>query len=665
MDESLLKEIHYLTHLIEHHKKKSSEKEYCTEETLVNQNSILTKPHKCINLLQKCQPCSRTSNSTSNIELTSTNVYINPNFKRQSSAIHINPTLHMKPLVHINPKMMRGVINSNENIGCNPVNIVTSVKQNSLQDQNSMKKSVYVNPKLMKKLSSSISSKPIEHKDIVVQNISHAVCSRLKFVKSINTSKTIHSQKRTNNSNIVILSKRKLVRVKRGSKRLLNTSQKEVYKSKKSQNSLLKSVNKPISHKIMKTKIINALQQSITKDTNFVKLPITKPKINKYRIDRTIPKTISIKEYTNLGQTKIVNNKPELITIGGIVYKSSKNQLVRNSYGVKRKRSTNIKNDKFIVATNGKKLCRVKSVKQISGNSNTKTYNTLNGTKLLTNISQKVNYKNNISNKVKQKSIQILRNKMQKNNQPCLIFQRFGYCSNHEKGICVKRHDKKQISLCKKFLQGNCLLDNCPLSHDVGPEKMPTCKYFLEGCCTRDSCPYRHIKVSSSTPICREFLQGYCAKGHECKQRHENLCPEFERMEKCSKGKHCPYPHKPHLFSNKQNHLKRKYNVPNTQVIPSISRDISTSNNESRLRYYEQADTNVDKCLHKKRESVMKKVKLMKKLEAIVNSNTPIKISDNNSNLKLISNCEPQTTSDPRISKRPPIGFLPAYIPID
>lgn len=54
------------------------------------------------------------------------------------------------------------------------------------------------------------------------------------------------------------------------------------------------------------------------------------------------------------------------------------------------------------------------------------------------------------SNKVKQKSIQILRNKMQKNNQPCLIFQKFGYCSGHQKGACVKRHDKKQISLCKK-----------------------------------------------------------------------------------------------------------------------------------------------------------------------------------------------------------------------
>lgn len=66
-----------------------------------------------------------------------------------------------------------------------------------------------------------------------------------------------------------------------------------------------------------------------------------------------------------------------------------------------------------------------------------------------------------------------------------------------------------------RFLQGKCLLDVCPLSHDVGPEKMPTCKYFLEACCTRDQCPYRHVKVSSSTPICIEFLQGYCSKGNE------------------------------------------------------------------------------------------------------------------------------------------------------
>lgn len=57
------------------------------------------------------------------------------------------------------------------------------------------------------------------------------------------------------------------------------------------------------------------------------------------------------------------------------------------------KRTTNTKTDKFIVATNGKKLCRVKSTKETSGNF---TMKTISGTKLLTNISQKVNYKNNI-----------------------------------------------------------------------------------------------------------------------------------------------------------------------------------------------------------------------------------------------------------------------------
>jgi len=58
-------------------------------------------------------------------------------------------------------------------------------------------------------------------------------------------------------------------------------------------------------------------------------------------------------------------------------------------------------------------------------------------------------------------------------------------------------------------------LDSCRLSHNIGPEKMPTCKYFLEGCCARDDCPYTHVKVPSKNPICVEFLQGYCPQGDE------------------------------------------------------------------------------------------------------------------------------------------------------
>lgn len=66
-----------------------------------------------------------------------------------------------------------------------------------------------------------------------------------------------------------------------------------------------------------------------------------------------------------------------------------------------------------------------------------------------------------------------------------------------------------------RFLQGKCFLGKCPLSHDIGPEKMPTCKYFLDGCCTRDDCPYLHVKVSANTSVCIDFLQGYCAKGNK------------------------------------------------------------------------------------------------------------------------------------------------------
>ncbi|KAK9301528.1 hypothetical protein QLX08_006150 [Tetragonisca angustula] len=647
MDESLIKEIHYLTSLIENHKKKLPEKSHCVEKPIINQTLNSAKSGMYINLFQKSQQ--KTSTIACNM-LTSNNVYINPNFKHQNSAIYINPKLHKKSLVHVNPKMMKNVINSNEDIQSNSVNITTT---------NSIQKSVHVNPKLMKKLSSSVQSKPAEHKEIIVQNITYPTCSRLKLVKSTNSPKVIHNQKKVNNSGIVALSERKLLRVKRGLRKSFNTSQVELYKIKKSSNPLAKSV-KPIPQKFMKTKIINSLQQSINRN-NIVKSPVIKPKINKYRIDRTVSKTTNARERINLVQKKTINNKMELITIGGIVYKSSKNHLVRKSYGVKKKRVTNLK-DKFIIATNGKKLCRVKSLKETSGNSSTKILNTTNVIKSSFNMSQKINYKNNISNKVKQKSIQILRNKMQKNNQPCLIFQKFGYCSNHEKGICVKLHDKKQISLCKKFLQGNCLLDKCPLSHDIGPEKMPTCKYFLEGCCTRDACPYRHIKVSSSTPICIDFLQGYCAKGSECKQRHENLCPEFEKTKKCSKGKHCPYPHK--SSSKKQSHLKRKYSTHCNQAVVPVTENTLSFSTENRLRYYEQTDV-LNKSLDKKRENVMKKITLMKNVESAIHSNTLVEICDNtNSEINENSN-ESEVISDSKVLRRPPIGVLPAYIPID
>lgn len=60
----------------------------------------------------------------------------------------------------------------------------------------------------------------------------------------------------------------------------------------------------------------------------------------------------------------------------------------------------------------------------------------------------------------------------------------------------------------------------------------------------------------------------------------------------------------------------------------------------------------------------MKKIKLMKNIELISHSNTLVEISDNTNSETIIED-ESETVSDPKVLKRPPIGVLPAYIPID
>lgn len=281
--------------LIENHKKKSSDKLCCVNKPIISQPLNSAKSEKCINLLHKFQQLPRTSSSSLCNVSTSTNVYINPNFNRQNSAIYVNPKLHKRSLVHVNPTMMKN-INSNKDVQSNSVNITST---------NSIQKSVHVNPKLIKKLSSSVQFKPAEHKEKVIQNITHPVCSRLKLVKNTNSPKVIHNQKKVNNSSIVVLSQRKLLRVRRGSRKSFSTSPVEPCKIKRTSNSIVKNV-KPAPQKVMKTKITNVLQQSINEDINLVKSPVIKPKINKYRIDRTASKTTNAREHASLGQKKTV-----------------------------------------------------------------------------------------------------------------------------------------------------------------------------------------------------------------------------------------------------------------------------------------------------------------------------------------------------------------------
>ncbi|XP_052872162.1 zinc finger CCCH domain-containing protein 3 [Anopheles cruzii] len=142
----------------------------------------------------------------------------------------------------------------------------------------------------------------------------------------------------------------------------------------------------------------------------------------------------------------------------------------------------------------------------------------------------------------KQRSIQVLATRLKKCNEPCHIYRRLGKCLAHSRGKCPKLHDPKHISICRKFLRGECTVEGCLMSHNVSLEKMPVCRYFLEGRCVRDVCPYLHKKVSEKERICHAFLNGFCALAGKCPNRHVFQCPEYERDGKCDRNK-CPYPH--------------------------------------------------------------------------------------------------------------------------
>ncbi|KAG5328334.1 ZC3H3 protein, partial [Acromyrmex heyeri] len=520
--------LYIITGQIEQYKQKTQILQSNEKTNYSNRKFKFVKPkvqsdlvcHSSLN--SKMLPETSTKNVHVNSTLLTTNVYVNPNFKPQKSTVHINPNIHAKPLIHINPKVMHDISNSNKKLQNNISATNASITKTNNTGQANVKRSIYVNPTLLKKLSSK--EKSTNSKESVATE--RSVCSRLKFIKNIDNRKI--SPKKTSNSSIILLSRRKLVRVSttKNTSKISPLHQRRLPKHAELKDKKLGTTQKSIK---MKPLISDTLSTSTV--LNLSKSNIDKSKVTKYKIDRTALHVSKAKEIGLSETTKVIlyyrNDTKKLVTIGGIVYRASKNKLIRRNSLLKRKRSINGKNDKF-VSFNKKQRMSKESLNRTS------EVDISSKSKFAFNVSPKT-YKNSISNKAKQRSIRILRNKMHKNNQPCLIYQRFGSCPNYENGTCPKRHDKNQVSLCKNFLQGKCFLNKCSLSHDVGPEKMPTCKYFLDGCCTRDACPYLHVKVSSNTSICIDFLQGYCAKGNKCQRRHEYLCPEFNKSGNCSK----------------------------------------------------------------------------------------------------------------------------------
>lgn len=120
-------------------------------------------------------------------------------------------------------------------------------------------------------------------------------------------------------------------------------------------------------------------------------------------------------------------------------------------------------------------------------------------------------------------SRKMMAGQLKKNNIPCPLYKKYGKCLRMIKGRCDFLHDKKHVSICRKFLKGACHDKHCLLSHDLTDKKMPTCYFYLQGVCTKDGCPYLHVKLNEKTKICLDFLKGYCEKGDKCVHRHVNI----------------------------------------------------------------------------------------------------------------------------------------------
>lgn len=190
----------------------------------------------------------------------------------------------------------------------------------------------------------------------------------------------------------------------------------------------------------------------------------------------------------------------------------------------------------------------------------------------------------------KNRSINIIMKNANRSKQYCMFYNKFGKCTKKETGSCPFLHDPDKVAVCRRFLQGSCIKDNCLLSHKVAPEKMPACKYFLEGVCSKEDCPYLHVKVSAKAEICQEFLKGYCSNGSDCKQRHIMACPEFDRTGKCARvpGK-CPFPHvKKTLTRNKNDVTKRIPPAKPKRKSLGQTPDHSVKKSRVQSRYYDQ-----------------------------------------------------------------------------
>lgn len=234
------------------------------------------------NLPSSCKVFPKKSIEEVKVKSLVTNVHVNPNFKPKNTTMHINPKIHAKPLIHINPKMMRDIANSNINLQ-NNVTCTTNSNITSNTVQMNIKRSIYVNPTLLKKLS-SLKNKSANPKESFATEQS-ASLKLTTPVASIDNRKV--SPKKTSDTSVVLLSRRKLVRVAPAVHNVSGTSSVSRYRLRKSLDSTEKKSGTIAQRNVKVSPSASNTSRSVRSKCNLPKSSVGKSKVSRYKIDRT------------------------------------------------------------------------------------------------------------------------------------------------------------------------------------------------------------------------------------------------------------------------------------------------------------------------------------------------------------------------------------------
>lgn len=177
---------------------------------------------------------------------------------------------------------------------------------------------------------------------------------------------------------------------------------------------------------------------------------------------------------------------------------------------------------------------------------------------------------------------------LKKNNIPCPQYRKYGKCLRKLHGKCDFLHDKKHVSICRKFLNGVCHDSLCLLSHELSNSKLPTCYFYLKGMCTKEGCPYLHVKLNEKAKVCSDFTRGYCEKGDKCLNRHVAKTINSER--KLRHGIRKQSPQKSMKYKVEKNRTKyTKNNTHSRKSATELHVQFSQEKTETGSRYYRES----------------------------------------------------------------------------